>query len=76
MEPKNHKVTIIGEERAGGRQAPFIRIRGDWLRDLGFEIGDTVEIVVRPSDHALIIKPVDPDPSDRSLRLVKRILGR
>lgn len=40
---------------------PFIRIRGCWLREAGFEIGSDVEIEV--SDNQLVVKKTTKDDS-------------
>ncbi|MEM9078750.1 MAG: SymE family type I addiction module toxin [Bacteroidota bacterium] len=36
---------------------PEIRLEGDWLKDLGFEIGETIE--VQQEKHQLTIKLVN-----------------
>lgn len=61
-----HRITIIGEERAHGRQAPFIRIRGDWLADLGYNLGDVVTVEVDAANR-LIITKAQPEPDTRPL---------
>lgn len=38
-------------------EAPFIRLRGLWLRELGFEVGDLVTICAKKGE--LIITPTN-----------------
>ncbi|MEM9866483.1 MAG: SymE family type I addiction module toxin [Bacteroidota bacterium] len=39
------------------KAVPEIRLEGDWLKDLGFEIGDAIE--VQQEKHQLTIKLVN-----------------
>jgi hypothetical protein len=72
MPPKTTRATkIISEVRSGYHGllkhplnptggylnlVPFIRIRGRWLADAGFQIGDDVQISVQPG-QLIITKP-------------------
>lgn len=47
------------QERFGWTQyVPFLRLRGRWLAQAGFAIGDDVEVLVEPG--RLIITPTAP----------------
>lgn len=58
--PQTRQTRIISELRqrsySPGTVVPFIRLRGRWLENAGFEIGDDVQIEVR--DHQLILTKV------------------
>ena len=58
--PQTRQTRIISElrQRPASTETvvPFIRIRGRWLENAGFEIGDDVQIEVR--DHQLILTKV------------------
>lgn len=44
------------------KAVPEIRLEGDWLKDLGFEIGDSIE--VQQEKHQLTIKLVNDKNKD------------
>jgi hypothetical protein len=58
--PHTRQTRIISELRqrpySPGTVVPFIRLRGRWLENAGFEIGDDVQIEVR--DHQLVLTKV------------------
>ena len=55
------------QKRLGWTQfAPFLRLRGRWLEQAGFAIGDDVEVVVEPG--RLIITPTAPRGKRRGRR--------
>ena len=43
--------------KSPGVEVPYLRLRGRWLRDAGFEIGRSVKVEVR--EGRLTIEPVD-----------------
>jgi toxic protein SymE len=43
--------------KAPGVEVPYLRLRGRWLRDAGFEIGRSVKVEV--SEGRLTIEPAD-----------------
>lgn len=43
--------------KAPGVEVPYLRLRGRWLRDAGFEIGRCVKVEV--SEGRLTIEPAD-----------------
>jgi hypothetical protein len=57
---QTHQTRIISELRqrpySPGTMVPFIRLRGRWLENAGFEIGDDVQIEVH--DNQLILTKV------------------
>lgn len=42
-----------------GREVPWLNVSGNWLAELGFNIGDTVRITAR--EQLLIIEPLTVD---------------
>lgn len=42
-----------------GREVPWLNVSGNWLAELGFNIGDTVRITAR--EQLLIIEPLTDD---------------
>lgn len=43
--------------KSPGVEVPYLRLRGHWLRDAGFEIGRSVKVEV--SEGRLTIEPAD-----------------
>jgi toxic protein SymE len=56
--PKDRKLKVYSSYKAG-RQVPELRLRGLWLENLGFHIGDCIRITTR--EKLLIIEPVKKD---------------
>lgn len=42
-----------------GHEVPWLNVSGNWLTELGFNIGDTVRIIAR--EQLLIIEPLTDD---------------
>ena len=53
------QTTVIDEARPANRFVPFIRIRGRWLEEAGFETGDVVQITVEDRKLTLTLKEDD-----------------
>jgi toxic protein SymE len=47
---------LLSNHWHGGRNVPWLNIRGLWLEDAGFKVGDPIEIAV--SNGKLVIKKV------------------
>lgn len=81
---RTRKITYEGQRRQGGNvMVPCLHLAGVWLEHLGFEIGDTVEIVER--EGLLVIQPYRATSEDvqrqsqkleAELKKVKQILRR
>jgi hypothetical protein len=51
--PKTQRQTTVISEPRVADLAPFIRLRGLWLRDIGIDVGDVLTIQVE--DDRLVI---------------------
>ena len=54
-----HRMLTVGYKplKSPGAEVPYLRLRGRWLRDAGFEIGRSVKVDV--SEGRLTIEPAD-----------------
>ena len=46
-------VSYLPEGGSSNKHVPFLRMRGQWLRRIGFEIGDRVEVELRDGEMVL-----------------------
>lgn len=51
LQPKHRELS------SGHKTVPWLSVSGVWLEELGFKVGDTVNIIVR--EKLLIIEPVE-----------------
>lgn len=51
LQPKHRELTY------GHKTVPWLSVSGIWLEELGFKVGDTVNIIIR--EKLLIIEPVE-----------------
>jgi len=49
------------------KKVPYIRLSGLWLREYGFEIGDTIEIKAKARRLVLIAKTIDDDLENQKM---------
>jgi hypothetical protein len=66
------------ESSSGHKTVPWLSLSGVWLEELGFKVGDTVNIIIR--EKLLIIEPVeisqDQEAYKNVIREVKQTLKK
>ena len=55
MAKKNRSVKVYGMSGYKYRETPTIMLKGNWLKDLGFNIGDYISVTCE--DGKLVIEP-------------------
>ena len=62
MKKEIRKLTITysyNERRNCSVRIPFIRLKGQWLSDFGFKLGQKISVIM--SDKSLTLKVEDPE---------------
>ena len=76
--PTTRQLKVYQQHRSlssGTRIVPELRLTGVWIEQLGFKIGETVNITMR--DRLLIIEPVEGDTNYKAaLQEVKQTLKK
>ena len=76
--PTTRQLKVYQQHRSlssGTRIVPELRLTGVWIEQLGFKIGETVNITTR--DRLLIIEPVEGDTNYKAaLQEVKQTLKK
>ncbi len=58
LKKESRQLKIYGLNRSSdNKEVPQLRISGIWIEELGFKVGDTINIITR--DRLLIIEPIE-----------------
>lgn len=61
MAEKSRKLTVYGATKGTHFQStPQIRLQGDWLKESGFSIGDTIQVVCKKNRLIITKNPKMP----------------
>lgn len=56
MEIKTRNLKVYNQSQGDKGSVPTIILKGDWLKEIGFECGDAIEVICK--ENELVVKKV------------------